>query len=98
MDYGLQHLSDHFLDQIRYRVIRPSHGFVEESETHGVAKRWSRPLKEHAIHGSIFQNLEVVRVAVAGFVEQHNATWRIEKLGCHTPIEAREEHTLRQAT
>ena len=79
MDHGLQYLSNHFLNQIRYRVIRLSHGFVEEPETNGVAERWSRPLKEHAIHGSIFQNLEAVRVAVAGFavagfVEQHNAT------------------------
>ena len=54
-------------------------------------------LKEQAIHGRIFQNLEAVRAAVADFVERYNQTWRLEKLGYHTPIEAREEYELRQA-
>jgi transposase InsO family protein len=97
MDHGSQYLSDHFLNQIRYWGIRPSFGFVEEPETNGVAERWNRTLKEQAIHGRIFQNLEEVRVAVAEFVEQYNKTWRLEKIGYQTPIEAREEHELRQA-
>ena len=75
----------------------PVFGFVEEPETNGVAERWNRTLKEQAIHGRIFQNLEAVRVAVADFVERYNQTWRLEKLGYHTPIEAREEYVLRQA-
>ena len=49
------------------------------------AERWNR-LKEQAIHGRIFQNLEAVRAAVADFVERYNQTWRLEKLGYHTPI------------
>ena len=57
-----QYLSDHFLKQIRYWGIHPSFGFVEEPETNGVAERWPRTLKEQAIHGRIFQNLEAVRV------------------------------------
>ncbi len=97
MDHGSQYLSDHFLNQIRYWGIRPSYGFVEEPETNGVAERWNRTLKEQAIHGRIFQDLAEVRVAVAAFVEQYNTTWRLEKLGYHTPIEAREEHALCQA-
>ena len=97
MDHGSQYLSDHFLKQIRYWGIHPSFGFVEEPETNGVAERWNRTLKEQAIHGRIFQNLEAVRAAVADFVERYNQTWRLEKLGYHTPIEAREESELRQA-
>ena len=97
MDHGSQYLSDHFLNQIRYWGIRPSFGFVEEPETNGVAERWNRTLKEQAIHGRIFQNLEEVRAAVAEFVEQYNNTWRLEKIGYQTPIEAREAHKLRQA-
>ena len=77
--------------------VHPSFGFVEEPETNGVAERWNRTLKEQAIHGRIFQNLEAVRAAVADFVERYNQTWRLEKLGYHTPIEAREEYELRQA-
>ena len=90
-------LSDHFLNQIRYWGIRPSYGFVEEPETNGVAERWNRTLKEQAIHGRIFQNLKEVRAAVTAFVERYNTTWRLEKLGYHTPIEAREAHELRRA-
>jgi|TARA_B100000315_G_scaffold107002_1_gene98203 transposase InsO family protein len=97
MDHGSQYLSDHFLNQIRYWGIRPSYGFIEEPETNGVAERWNRTLKEQVIHGRIFQNLEKVRAAVAAFVERYNTTWRLEKLGYHTPIEAREAHELRQA-
>ena len=58
MDHGSQYLSDHFLNQIRYWGGRPSFGFVEEPETNGVVERWNRTLKEQAIHGRIFQNLE----------------------------------------
>ena len=97
MDHGSQYLSDHFLNQIRYWGIRPSYGFVEEPETNGVAERWNRTLKEQAIHGRIFQNLKEVRAAVTAFVERYNTTWRLEKLGYHTPIEARETHELRRA-
>ena len=97
MDHGSQYLSDHFLKQIRYWRVHPRFGFVEEPETNGVAERWNRTLKEQAIHGRIFQNLEAVRAAVANFVERYNQTWRLEKLGYHTPIEAREEYELRQA-
>ena len=63
MDHGSQYLSDHFLKQIRYWGIHPSFGCVEEPETNGVAERWNRTLKEQAIHGRIFQNLEAVRTA-----------------------------------
>jgi transposase InsO family protein len=97
MDHGSQYLSDHFLNQIRYWGIRPSFGFVEEPETNGVAERWNRTLKEQAIHGRIFRNLEEVSVAVAEFVELYNTTWRLEKLGYKTPMEVREEYELRQA-
>ena len=97
MDHGSQYLSDHFLNQIRYWGMRPSYGFVEEPETNGVAERWNRTLKEQATHGRIFQNLKEVRDAVTAFVERYNTTWRLEKLGYHTPIEAREAHELRRA-
>ena len=63
----------------------------------GVAEWWNRTLKEQAIHGRIFQNLEAVRGAVAAFVEWDNTVWLLEKIRYHTPIEARAEHELRQA-
>ena len=65
LDHGSQYLSDHFLKQIRYLGIHPSFTFIEEPETNGVAERWNRTLKEQAIYGRVFQNLEEVRAAVA---------------------------------
>ena len=84
MDHGSQYLSDHSLNQIRYWGIRPSFGFVEEPETNGVAERWNRTLKEQAIHGRIFRNLDEVRTAVGDFVERYNTAWRLEAPVSHT--------------
>ena len=95
MDHGSQHLSDHFLNQIKYSGIRPSFGFVEEPETNGVAERWNRTLKEQAIYRRLFQNLHNVRAAVADVVERYNQSWRLEKLRYLTPIEAPETYQLR---
>ena len=97
MDHGSQYLSDHFQKQIRYWGIAPSFGFIEEPETNGVAERFNRTLKEQAIHGRIFRDLEELRAAVGVFVERYNAQWRLEKLGYQTPIEARRKHELRRA-
>ena len=48
-------------------------------------------------NGRVFRNLDGVRAAVAEFVEQYNQSWRLEKLGYQTPIEARERYELRHA-
>ncbi len=97
MDHGSQYLSDHFQKQIRYWGITPSFGFVEEPETNGVAERFNRTLKEQAIHGRVFTNIEELRPAIREFVSDYNAHWRPEKLEFKTPLEARQEHVLRQA-
>ena len=78
LDLGL---SDHCRHQIRYWGICPSFGFVEEPETNGVAERWNHTLKEQAIHGRVFHNLEEVRTTVAECVERYNTTGRLEKIG-----------------
>ena len=93
MDHGSQYLSDHFLNQIKYWGICPSFGFVEEPETNGVAERWNRTLKEQAIYGRVFQNLDDVRAAVGDFVERYNQSWRLEKLAYRTPLRARNTAT-----
>lgn len=90
MDHGTQYTSDHFLNQIRFWGITPSFAFVAEPETNGVAERFNRTLKEQAIYGRIFRNLEEVRAAVDAFVDSYNAHWRLEKLGFQTPREARQ--------
>ena len=91
LDHGCQYLADHFLKQIRYWGIAPSFAFVAEPQTNGVAERFIRTLKEQAVYGRVFQNVEEVRAAVAAFVETYNTEWRLEKLGFKTPREAREQ-------
>ncbi len=69
----------------------PSFAFVAEPQTNGVAERFIRTMKEQAIYGRVFKNIEEVRDAVVAFVETYNAQWRLEKLGFMTPREAREQ-------
>ena len=92
MDHGTQYLSDHFLNQVRFWGIRPSFAFVEQPQTNGVAERFNRTLREQALNGRIFRNLDEVRKAVAEFVERYNHHWRLEKLGYLSPVMARLAH------
>jgi len=97
MDHGSQYLSDHFCNQIRYWGVTPSWAFVAEPETNGVAERFNRTLKEQAIYGRIFHNVEEVRAAVGAFIELYNQEWLIEKMGFRSPAQARRELALAEA-
>ena len=97
MDHGTQYLSDHFLTQIRFWGLAPSFSFIEQPQTNGVAERFNRTLKEQAIHGRIFNNLEEVRDAVRNFVEVYNEHWRVEKNDFLTPAEARKAWSNQEA-
>jgi len=89
MDHGTQFLSEHYQGQIKYWGITPSFAFVEEPQTNGVVERFNRTLKEQAIYGRVFRNVEEVREAVSAFVDSYNANWMIEKLGYFSPSQAR---------
>ena len=91
MDHGTQYLSDHFLNQTRYWGINPSFAFISQPETNGVAERFNRTLKEQAIYGSIFKNIEEVRVAVRDIVTKYNEQWLVAKLEYRSPDQARRE-------
>ncbi len=97
MDHGTQYLSDHFQNQIKAWGIAPSFAFLREPETNGVAERFIRTLKEQAIYGRIFQNIEEVRQAVAEFVDRYNRQWRVEKNGFRSPYEMRGLQRLPEA-
>jgi putative transposase len=90
MDHGTQYLTDHFINQVRFWGIKPSFAFVEQPQTNGVAERFNRTLKEQAIYGRIFRNIDDVRRAVGKFVENYNAQWRVEKNGFLSPRQARQ--------
>lgn len=97
MDNGTQYTADDFLNQVRFWGIAPSFAFVAEPQTNGVAERFNRTLKEQAIHGRIFRNVEEVRAAVTAFKDRYNRHWRLEKLGFMSPLEARQAYAMRKA-
>ena len=61
--------------------------FVSEPQANDGVERFFRTLKEQAIYGRIFNNLEEVRAAVDAFVVTDNEDWRLKKLGFLSPIE-----------
>jgi putative transposase len=97
MDHGSQYTSDDLREQIRFWGIAPSYAFVAEPQTNGVAERFNRTMKEQAIHGRIFNNLEEVRAAAVAFKDRYNRDWRLEKLGFKSPLEARQERMMKLA-
>ncbi len=97
MDHGTQYTADDFLNQVKFWGIAPSFAFVAEPQTNGVAERFNRTLKEQAIHGRVFRNLEEVRAAVTEFRDRYNRHWRLEKLGFMSPLEARQAYVMRKA-
>ena len=94
MDHGTQYTADDFLNQVRFWGIAPSFAFVAEPQTNGVAERFNRTLKEQAIYGRVFKNVEEVRVAVTEFKDRYNRHWRLEKLGFMSPLEARQAYAM----
>lgn len=97
MDHGTQYTADDFLKQIEFWGVDRSFAFIAEPQTNGVAERFNRTLKEQAIHGRIFCNLEEVRQAVTEFRDRYNRHWRLEKLGFMSPLEARHAYAIRKA-
>jgi transposase InsO family protein len=97
MDHGTQYTADDFLNQVRFWGIAPSFAFVAEPQTNRVVERFNRTLKEQAIHGRIFNNVEEVRSAVTAFKDRYNRHWRHEKLGFRTPYEAWQAYAMHKA-
>ena len=97
MDHGSQYVSDHFRKQIGFWGIFASWAFVEEPQTNGVVERFNRTMKEQAINGRIFRNVEEVRAAVKTFVELYNSQWLIEKNAFLSPHQARAERERQRA-
>lgn len=97
MDHGTRYVSDHILKQIRFWGVSPSFAFVEQPQTNGVAERFNRTLKEQAINGRGFRNVEEVRAAVGAFVAKYNREWLVEKNGFLSPSDIRQRWSNRGA-
>ncbi|MEM5426622.1 integrase core domain-containing protein [Paraburkholderia sp. BR14263] len=60
-----------------------SYAFVAEPQTNGVAERFNRNMKEQAIHGRIFKNVDEVRDAVVDFKRPLQPRVAAGKTGVH---------------
>jgi len=81
---------------VKFGGIAPSFAFVAEPQTNGVAEHFNRTLKEQALHGRLFRNVEEVRVAVTEFRERYHRHRRLEKLGFMSPLEARQAYAMQK--
>ena len=72
-------------DNSRDWGITPSFAFLCEPQANGVAECFVRTLKEQAIFGRIFRDVEELRRAVGSFVEAYNEQWLPEKNRGHSP-------------
>jgi transposase InsO family protein len=97
LDHGTPYTADDFLNQVRFGGIAPSFAFVAAPQTNGVVERFHRTLKEQAIHGRVFKNLEAVRAAVTAFADRYHRHWRLEKRGFMSPHEARQAYAMQKA-
>ncbi len=96
-DHGSQYVSGYFQEELKYFGIRQSLAYVGEPQTNGIVERFWKTLKKQVLEGRIYQTLDDLRKALATFVELYNRSWRLEKLGGHTPDEARRAWLAKQA-
>ena len=96
-DHGSQYVSDHFQTELKHFGIRQSLAYVGEPQTNGVVERFWKTLKKQVLEGRIYQTLADLQKALTDFVALYNRCWRLEKLGGHTPDEARQAWVTKQA-
>jgi transposase InsO family protein len=96
-DHGSQYVSDYFQKELDYFGIRQSLAYVGEPQTNGIVERFWKTLKKQVLEGRIYQTLDDLRKALVDFVALYNRCWRLEKLGGHTPDEARLAWVAKQA-
>jgi len=96
MDHGPQYTAADFINQVRYWGINDSFAFVSEPETNGVSERFIRTMKEQAIYGRVFRNVQEVREALEKFVKLYNEQWLLEKNKGRSPAQRRRDWLLAQ--
>jgi putative transposase len=87
-DWGPQDRSAHFTGSLAWLGITDSPAFLGEPETNGCAERWIRTLKDQCLWTTLYDTIDELRQAVAGFVDRYNSSWLIQRHGHQTPKEA----------
>jgi transposase InsO family protein len=90
-DHGSPHMSDDYQAEIAFGGMQSSPSFVRQPECNGCVERFIRTLKEPLLWVRTFQNVEDLRQALAEFRERYNQRWIVQRLGCLTPAQARQQ-------
>jgi putative transposase len=90
-DHGSNYMSDDFQSEIKCFGIVSSPAFVRQPEGNGVAERAIRTLKEQLLWVRHFATVEELRLALAAFAAECNASWLRERHGYKTPDQIRAE-------
>ena len=70
---GPQYCSAHFIGSLAWLGIADDPAFLGEPETGGGAERWIRTLKEQCLWAQLYDTMDELRQAVAGFVHRYNS-------------------------
>lgn len=94
MDNGSVYTSGTFEDELKFLGIEASFTMPYSPESNGIAERFFRTLKEQVIWGSVFQNLQEARDAIARFIELYNEEWLLQRLSYQSPREAKRRYNF----
>ena len=83
----------------RFAALQPiAQGLKSDFGATGAsAERFNEMLKEQAIHGRVFKDLEEVRVTVAEFNNRYSRYWRLAKLRLMSLRDSRQAYAIREA-
>jgi putative transposase len=87
-DWGSQYRSHHFGGSLRWLGMQDDPAYPGEPEGNGCAERWIRTLKEQCLWARVYDDVDDLAQAVAGFTDLYNSKWLIERHGHLTPREA----------
>ena len=96
-DNGSQYHSSDYRHQLKAWGIEASYGLPRQPETNGVVERFNRTLKEQAVSGEIFEDIEEARLKIGCFIDKYNDSWLLEKLDYQSPLEAWANWRLKHA-
>jgi putative transposase len=96
-DNGSAYTSDAFQGELDFLGFQSSPSYVRQPEGNGCVERFFRTLKEQLLWIQDFENLEDLRAALAGFRDDYNNKWILQRLGYKTPAQARSQFSLDQA-
>ncbi len=98
MDNGSQYTSGMFEDELDFLGIEASFTEPYSPESNGIAERFFRTVKEQAVWGHAFKNIDEAKQVIGDFIEHYNAEWLLQRLLYRSPREAKISYNLNRTT